>query len=102
MSDFLICRLRSGQFISENARIQERYIFNAERTRYNYVTVIDDPTVYTRPFTIPARCYTEKDEPNGWHNEQEDATHFGKEVIREHYERVCTENNSGFGISAVK
>lgn len=93
---------RSGEFITENAKIKERYIFNEERTRYNYVAVIDDPTVYTRPFTvtIPARRYTEKDEPNGWHNELEDATHSGTDVIREHYERICTENNSGFGISA--
>src|SRR6187402_2276291 len=95
---------RSGEFISENAKITERYIFNDDRTRYNYVAVIKDPTVYTQPFTvtIPARRYTEKDEPNGWHNELEDATHSGANVIREHYERVCTENNSGFGISAVK
>ncbi|MET0357105.1 MAG: hypothetical protein ABW044_10030 [Cellvibrio sp.] len=95
---------RSGEFITENAKIKERYIFNEDRTRYNYVAVIDDPTVYTRPFTvtIPARRYTEKDEPNGWHNELEDATHAGTEVIREHYERICTENNSGFGISAAK
>lgn len=95
---------RSGEFISENAKITERYIFNDDRTRYNYIAVINDPTVYTQSFTvtIPARRYTEKDEPNGWHNELEDATHSGKDVIREHYERVCTENNSGFGISAVK
>ncbi len=93
---------RSGEFISENAKIQERYIFNDERTRYNYVAVIDDPTVYTRPFTvtIPAKRYTNNDEPNGWHYEVEEATHTGTDKIYEQYERICAENNGGFGIGA--
>ncbi len=93
---------RSGEFISENGTIEERYIFNGDRSRYNYVATITDPTVYTRPFTvtIPAKRYTETDTPNGWHFEVEPATHAGNELILEHYERICAENNGAFGITA--
>ena len=93
---------RSGEFISENGKIQERYIFNSDKSRYNYVAVITDPSVYTRPFTvtIPARRYTDKDTPNGWHFEVEPATHAGTELVLENYERICAENNGGFGITA--
>lgn len=95
---------RSGEFISENAHVEERYIFNKEGNRYNYVAVFNDPTVYTRPFTvtIPARRFTADDKPDGWHFEVEQATHAGKEKIVEHYERICTENNGGFGMGAVE
>ncbi len=93
---------RSGEFISENGRIQERYIFGNDGSRYTYEAVLTDPTVYTRPFTVtvPARKWTEKDQPNGWHYEVEPATHSGKNLILDHYERVCTENNGGFGLVA--
>ncbi|MFZ6773487.1 hypothetical protein ACO0LB_12300 [Undibacterium sp. SXout7W] len=93
---------RSGEFISENGHIQERYIFDKAGKRYNYVAVFTDPTVYTRPFTItiPARKWTENDKANGWHFEVEHATTKSKDVILEHYERICTENNGGFGLGA--
>jgi hypothetical protein len=93
---------RSGEFVSENAKIQERYIFNNEGTRYNYVAVFEDPSVYTRPFTvtIPARKYNEKDKTNGWHFEAEPATHSGSDIKLDRYERICAENNGGFGLGA--
>jgi hypothetical protein len=93
---------RTGEFISENGKIQERYIFNEDGSRFNYEAVLTDPTVYTRPFTvtIPARKWTEKDAPNGWHFETSIATHSGKEVILDHEERICAENNGGFGLGA--
>jgi len=93
---------RSGEFISENGHIQERYIFDPKGLRYNYVAVFTDPTVYTRPFTvtIPARKWTEKDKPNGWHYEVEQATSDSKEIQLDRYERICTENNGGFGLGA--
>ncbi len=93
---------RSGEFISENGHIQERYIFDPAGLRYNYVAVFTDPTVYTRPFTvtIPARKWTAKDKPNGWHYEVEQATSDNKEVQFDRYERICTENNGGFGLGA--
>lgn len=95
---------RTGEFVTENAKIQERYIFNNEGTRYNYVAVFEDPAVYTRPFTvtIPARKYTEKDKTNGWHFEAEPATHSGSEIKLDRYERICAENNGGFGLGAAK
>jgi len=93
---------RSGEFISENGHIQERYIFANDGSRYTYEAVLTDPSVYTRPFTvtIPARRWTEKDQPNGWHFEVEPATHSGKGIILDSYERICAENNGGFGLVA--
>lgn len=99
---------RSGEFISENGHIQERYIFNNDGSRYIYQATLTDPTVYTRPFTItiPARKWTAKDKPNGWHFEVEPANYVGKEPLKEplldNYERVCTENNGGFGLVAAE
>ncbi|MGZ4958230.1 MAG: hypothetical protein ACXV7J_03165 [Methylomonas sp.] len=95
---------RSGEFISENGHIQERYIFSNDGDRYTYEAVLTDPTVYTRPFTVtvPARKWTEKDQPNGWHFEVEPANFAGKTPILDHYERVCTENNGGFGLVAAE
>lgn len=94
---------RSGEFASENAHIVERYTFSADNRRYNYVATIDDPTVYTRPFTvtIPARRWTIDDVPNGWHFEtivNHDAD--GRPVL-EHPERICVENNGPFGQVAI-
>jgi hypothetical protein len=96
---------RTGEFFSENVRIEERYIFNADGLRYNYVATITDPTVYTRPWTttIPSRRFTEKDEPDGWHYEVAYANQKnpGKAPLIEHYERICVENNGPFGNVAV-
>jgi len=57
--------------MSENAVVEERFIFDADGKRYNYVATFNDPTVYARPWTatIPARRYTEADEADGWHYE---------------------------------
>jgi len=95
---------RTGEFISENGHIQEKYIFSPDATRYNYEAVLTDPSVYTRPFTvtIPARKWTEKDAANGWHFEVEHAKHSGKNILLDHYERTCAENNGGFGLGAVE
>lgn len=90
---------RTGEFASENVHITERYIFDAKGDRYNYVATLTDPSVYTRPWTatIPARRYTHKDKPNGWHFEVSLANHDGQEPLLDREERVCTENNGGFG-----
>jgi len=100
---------RSGEFISENGTIQEKYIFSNDGKRYNYEAVFTDPTVYTRPFTvtIPARLLTAEDKPNGWHFETHlakvsGAKHAGKEPIVEREERICAENNGAFGLGARK
>ena len=93
---------RSGEFISENGHIVEKYIFANDGKRYNYEAVFTDPTVYTRPFTvtIPARKYTEKDQPVGWHFKVAHAKHDGSEVLLDKYETTCVENNGGFGLGA--
>lgn len=90
---------RTGEFASENVKITERYTFASDRSRYTYEALIDDPTVFTRPFTVtvPARRYTENDKPSGWHFAVNYAKHGGKERIIERDERVCVENNGGFG-----
>ena len=92
---------RSGEFVSENAKIEERYVFAPDNQRYNYIATFDDPEVYTRPWTatIPARRWTEKDKPNGWHFEASLNTTSGQPVL-ERDERICTENNGGFGRGA--
>jgi hypothetical protein len=94
---------RTGEFFSENAHIEERYIFDNEGKRYNYVATVTDPTVFTRPWTttIPARRYTAADEPDGWNFEVAFANYDGKEPLVERYERICVENNIGFGNVAV-
>jgi hypothetical protein len=96
---------RTGEFFSENVRIEERYIFSADGSRYNYVATITDPTVYTRPWTttIPARRFSVKDEPDGWHYEVAYANQpdKSKPPLIENYERICVENNGPFGNVAV-
>jgi hypothetical protein len=94
---------RTGEFASENVHIVEKYIFAPDGRRYNYVATFDDPTVYTRTWTatIPARRRTEKDAVDGWHYEV--ALNYddkGRPVI-ERDERICTENNIGFGHVAI-
>jgi hypothetical protein len=93
---------RTGEFASENVHITERFIFDNNRERFIYHAVYDDPTVYTRPWTwtIPARR-VENFAEDGWNNQLQLAKHKGKEKILENYERICTENNGGFGNSAV-
>ena len=95
---------RSGEFISENGHIVEKYIFDNGGQRYNYEAVFTDPTVYTKPFTvtIPASRWTEKDKENGWDFEARLANYSGKEPIAEREERICAENNGGFGLGAEK
>lgn len=95
---------RSGEFISENGHITERYIFNKENTRFNYVATFEDPTVYTRPFTVtvPAKRWTADDKPNEWHYDYSRSVYHGKskEVLLDVGETICTENNNGFGLGA--
>jgi hypothetical protein len=94
---------RTGDFASENVTIRERYIFDNDGKRYNYVATLTDPAVYTRPWTatIPARRYTEADAPDGWHYEVAPANRPGKPLLHEQPERICVENNGPFGGGAV-
>jgi hypothetical protein len=94
---------RTGEFASENVQIEERFIFDKDGERYNYVATFTDPTVYTQPWTatIPARRYTVKDEPDEWHFQVNLANAPGRAATVEHYERICVENNGGFGNIAI-
>jgi hypothetical protein len=91
---------RTGEFFSENAHVSERYIFQADGKRFNYVATITDDSVFTRPFTvtIPVRRYTADDSQDGWNFQATKATHKGKDVILEREEQLCFENNGGFGL----
>ncbi|MDD2662170.1 MAG: hypothetical protein PHD19_00265 [Dechloromonas sp.] len=93
---------RSGEFHGPNAHIVERFIFDNSNKRFNYVATITDPETYTRPFTvtIPARRWTADDKTNGWHFETRLANIGGKDKVLERDERICTENNGGFGFVA--
>ena len=90
---------RTGEFASAEVRIEERYIFDNGGERYTYEAVYDDPTVYTRPWTVtvPAKRYTEDSAPDSWHNPTFDANHPEGQRIIEAYERTCVENNAGHG-----
>jgi hypothetical protein len=92
---------RTGDFASDNVHVVEKYIFAPDLSHYTYQAVFTDPTVYTRPFTvtIPAKHYTVADKPNGWHFEVTLNTRDAKggPPIIEHEERICQENNGGFG-----
>jgi hypothetical protein len=90
---------RTGEFFSDNVHIEERYIFASGGQRFNYVATITDQTVFTRPWTttIPVRRYTEKDTPDGWHYEVTAANTANGELVHEHSERICIENNGPFG-----
>ena len=94
---------RTGEFASENVKIEERYIFDNGGQRYNYVATITDPTVYTRPWTatIPAKRWGVNEPDNGWHYEAQLANNPGKPPLAERYERICVENNGPFGNVAV-
>lgn len=95
---------RSGEFVSDNAKIEERYIFSNDGKRLNYVATFDDPAVYTRPFTvtIPVKRWTAEDKTNGWQFEATLANHPQGKVLLDREERICTENNGGFGLGARK
>jgi hypothetical protein len=95
---------RTGDFTTENVHVVERYIFDNGNTRYDYVATFTDPAAFSRPFTvtIPARRWTVDDKPNGWHYEVPLANNPGKERIGDHLERICVENNGGFGRVAVQ
>jgi len=94
---------RAGNYFSENASAVERFIFQPDGKRFNYVVTVTDPTVYSRPWTatIPVRRYTPADKPDGWHFEVKLANHPGAAPAVEWIERSCVENNGGFGGGAV-
>ncbi len=94
---------RYGDFMSENAKVAERFVFEPAGQRFNYIATFTDPTVYTRPWTatIPARRFTAADTPDGWHFDVKPVNQPGRPLRYEHAERICAENNGPFGGGAV-
>jgi hypothetical protein len=90
---------RSGEFVSDNATIQERFIFDPGGDRFTYDATYTDATVLTRPFTItiPNRRVTDKTPADDWNNLTFPAKHAGNDPIIEAYERVCVEGNGNHG-----
>jgi len=88
--------------MSENATVAERFIFDRDRSRFNYVATFTDPTVYARPWTatIPIKRYTTADKPDEWHFDVKPVNAPGP-LRYEHGERICVENNGPFGGGAV-
>jgi hypothetical protein len=94
---------RYGDFMSENAQVTERYIFDPAGRGFSYNATFTDPTVYSRPWTatIPVARYTETDKPDGWNYDVKPANRPGQPLLHERVERVCVENNGPFGGGAV-
>ena len=90
---------RTGEFVSENATIAERFTFDPKGERFTYDATYTDPTVLTRPFTItiPNRRVTDKTPVDDWNNLTFPAKHAGDQPIIEAYERICTEGNGNHG-----
>ena len=94
---------RSGEFVSDNAAIAERFTFgpsgDPKGERFTYDATYTDPTVLTRPFTItiPNRRVTDKTPADDWNNLTFPAKHAGTEPVIEAYERVCVEGNGDHG-----
>ena len=94
---------RSGEFFSENATLQERYTFADDGMRYVYQAVVTDPTVYTRPFTvtIPARRWTNQDEPSEWAFAATVEKRSDGRRILDPKVHECVENNDGFALGSI-
>jgi len=95
---------RSGEFVSENATIAERFTFDPSGDRFTYDATYTDPTVLTRPFTItiPNRRVTDKTPPDDWNNltfpaKRAGPKNDGQAPVIEAYERVCVEGNGNHG-----
>jgi len=90
---------RTAEFTTENVHVVERFIFASTNQRYNYVATFTDPDAFSRPFTVtvPAKRWTVNDPANGWHYEVPLANNPSKPPVGDHFERICIENNGGFG-----
>jgi len=93
---------RTGEFTTENVHVVEKFIFDNSNQRYNYVATFTDPDAFSRPFTVtvPAKRWTVDSPPNGWHYEVPLANTTDGRKIPDHFERICVENNGGFGRGA--
>lgn len=93
---------RTGEFSGTETVVTEKFIFENGNQRYLYQATYEDPTVFSRPWTleIPARR-VENFREDGWNNQLGVANHAGAALILEPLEQICAENNGGFGGGAV-
>jgi hypothetical protein len=54
-----------GDFASDQVHITERFAFLDDRT-FNYNATVDDPSVYTRPWTVSAKFLPDHRNEPGW------------------------------------
>lgn len=96
---------RSGEFVSENAEIEERFIFENGGQYFLYEAVYTDPTVLTRPFTvsIASKRITPDTPQDGWNNLTFPVAFAdpSRAPDIEAWERTCVENNGNHGDVAV-
>jgi hypothetical protein len=97
---------RSGEFVSADAEISERYIFDDDGKYFLYEATYTDPSVLTAPMTvsIPSKRITPETAADGWNNITfpvvfADPEH---EPDIEAWERTCVENNGNHGEVAIE
>jgi hypothetical protein len=98
---------RTGEFVSDQATVEERFTFDNNGERFTYDATYTDPGAMTRPFTItvPNKRVTVDTPVDGWNNmsvpvRYKDASARNKPDI-EVGERICTENNGPHGTVAL-
>jgi hypothetical protein len=92
---------RTGEFVSEHAQIQERFIFDNNGERFLYEVDYRDEYVMTGPFSmeVPVRRITAETPQDGWNNITFPVHFAGRASTDdiEAYERTCAEHNSNHG-----
>ncbi len=97
---------RSGEFVSADAEITERYIFDNVGEYFLYEAVYTDPSVLTAPMTvsIPSKRITVDTATDGWNNITFPVTfadvNHAPDI--EAWERTCVENNGNHGAVAIE
>jgi hypothetical protein len=98
---------RTGEFVTDQATVEERFTFDNNGQRFTYDATYTDPGAMTRPFTItvPNKRVTVDTPVDGWNNmtvrvRYASASARNKPDI-EAYERICTENNGPHGTVAL-
>lgn len=93
---------RTGEFVSDQAHVVERFTFDVAGERFTYQAIYTDPVTLTRPFTItiPNRRVRPDTPQDGWNNITfpvafAKGSSHGPDI--EAYERTCVENNTGHG-----
>ncbi|MES2626901.1 MAG: hypothetical protein V4628_16565 [Pseudomonadota bacterium] len=97
---------RSGEFVSADADIKERYTFDNEGEYFLYEAVYTDPSVLTAPMTvsIASKRITTETETDGWNNITFPVSFADPQHAPdiEAWERTCVENNGNHGDVAVE